>query len=378
MIDNLVIKDRIPSRNSTCKSNRGVGHHDIEMRCWLFIIALVWVVSIRRLDQIARKSLNEFIDRVAKKVLKVVRAGSKLLLFLLAFTFLQLYGLEIKSVSTDAWYYSAVGWCLIIMCYPMSLLAAATLLKGRSETKGKASSIDNDSLVGWLVVVDVIAVGIIFFVVTLVPAHQFKRQPLRYIENGIDGLIHRITSATIAGVTNNADEAVEFNVRPGELFVNVLAVGEASKRDAMELRPNEDEWVDYGWIEDADKKVILWEMRRVKEIEEVHLNKDDEARDVYKVKARLKLAPGRYILRYRSDGTYSVNLCKEKEDAPDEGAMPTVLSAKIVGSTPDSSKEKNQPADSPALSLRQGTEQKSRVPARAYCMKIKVTVEKRL
>lgn len=252
-------------------------------------IAWLWLRFVGLLKNFDNKLQDEVDYKIAKELLALLRASFKLILYLLAPTFFLLYGLEIIS-SSVAWYYHAIGWCLIIICCLLSGLLAVASFSRESGGNGEAAEItgsqsankNKDRIGGVLVSVDVIAVCIILVLVLLTPTHEFRLPPLRYAQNKVNDWIHDQTVASIAGATNNADEVMEFNVRHDERVVSVRAIGEEATVGTV----GKVDWVDYGWIEDLNKKRV-WEM---KDGDKVPLG--GKYQRTYEVTDRLELNPG--------------------------------------------------------------------------------------
>jgi hypothetical protein len=197
---------------------------------------------------------------------------------------------------------------MILGCVLSGLLIVALFRRKPAGAAGSdggggadASGINKGWIGAALISVDVIAVGIIYVLVLLTPAHEFRWPPLRYVQNKIHHWIHDPTVASITGVTNNADEAVEFIVRHNERIVSVRAIGEEAKVG----EEGKFKWVDYSWIEDSNKKPV-WMMKDG--------IKKSHGQHTYEVTDEVELNPGRYVLRYKSDGSDSVSLCKEQQE----------------------------------------------------------------
>jgi hypothetical protein len=324
-----------------------------------------WRKFIERLKEFDKQYKRETIYATAKKLLKQLRVFSKLLLFLIAPAFFLFYGFEIVTIAYDrsqqslegAWYYWVLGSGLIIMGFLLYGLLAVAYFSREPAGEGNAANANGENASGinnvWvgaaLISVDVIAVGIIFIFVLLAPLHEFRWAPLRTVQNQIIHWTSDPAITSIRGVTNNADEAVEFIVRHNELGVSVHAIGEEAVREKGVV-----EWVDSGWIEDAKKDAKIPRVWEMKDGGKTVLK--DTPPGTSEVTGSRELKPGRYILRYTSDGSASVNLCAKEKHKPYSDLKVTVLSRQDKEQEED--KEKEPP------------------PAFSSCLRIMVTVNR--
>jgi hypothetical protein len=242
--------------------------------------------------------------RMLINFLKITQEVFKVILFLLAPTFILFYGLELRSTTSD-WYYLALGWCLILIGILGVLMFVSWLItsfSNNSESRENQVSVNKGVISTVIISVDILAIGIIFGFVLLMPSHQFHQLPLKIIEDRISDLVYRQNVVQLAGVTNNADETIEFSLRYDESF-HILAVGE--------FNVSTNEWVDYGWIEkiknpETGEAEPIWTMRDSKG---VFVDREPRNRKIDVVK---ELSAGQYRLRYRSDGSHYYNQCEDK------------------------------------------------------------------
>lgn len=94
--------------------------------------------------------------------------------------------------------------------------------------------------------------------------------------------------AEISQVVDNEDKTVAFNL-PSSQQVRIFVIGEAEPGQMY----------DYGWIEEADKSVKVWEMQEPKT---THAGGADKNR---KVDVVITLPAGNFRLRYKSDDSHS-------------------------------------------------------------------------
>lgn len=94
--------------------------------------------------------------------------------------------------------------------------------------------------------------------------------------------------AQIVNVLDDEDKTVEFNIDRSQK-VRIFSIGEGQAGEMF----------DYGWIENADKGLPVWEMQEPKT---THAGGAGKNR---KVDVVIALEPGRYKLRYKSDDSHS-------------------------------------------------------------------------
>jgi CubicO group peptidase (beta-lactamase class C family) len=94
--------------------------------------------------------------------------------------------------------------------------------------------------------------------------------------------------AQLVKVVDNEDKTVEFSL-PRAQQVRIFSIGEGQAGEMF----------DYGWIENADKGISVWEMQ---EKETTHAGGAGKNR---KVDVVISLEPGKYKLRYKTDDSHS-------------------------------------------------------------------------
>jgi len=94
--------------------------------------------------------------------------------------------------------------------------------------------------------------------------------------------------AQLLNVLDNEDKTVEFTL-PRAQQVRIFSIGEGQAGEMF----------DYGWIENADKGISVWEME---EKETTHAGGAGKNR---KVDVVISLEPGKYKLRYKTDDSHS-------------------------------------------------------------------------